>query len=85
MTDWEVLLIPEVYGLPLAGYGMPVACTTAVEGGVMLGGGMAKETQIYQCITTESEVPFEPCSWKEFFFCPTKLYRVFPHVANSSG
>lgn len=31
MTDWEVLLMPEVYGLPLAGYGMPVACTAAAE------------------------------------------------------
>lgn len=26
MTDWEVVLIPEVYGLPLAGYGTPVTC-----------------------------------------------------------
>lgn len=39
MTDWEELLMPEVYGLPLAGYGMPVAYTATVEGGAMLEDG----------------------------------------------
>lgn len=43
MTDWELLLMPEVYGLPLAGYGMPVACTAAAEGGTMLRRELAKQ------------------------------------------